>query len=460
VGAIRIEFGVRQLGARTSLLENVIREGRALGRDRLIIHNLVVGLGTVLAGFLGIAFQVTISHRLRPEDYGAVFAVVTLIAVIGLPATAVSLVMARETSRDLASGGESSSATLLARGNRALLIAGLTLACGIALASPFLSRFLDMPAGLLIAAATGIPFALALPLLLGEFQGEQHFVTYAGLAVGQAAVKLVAAIAGGVIAGPLGIIAGMSMGTFFVYIVGIWLLRHRFSRSGRGPWLGRATAYLAIVLPSTLALSVLLSSDVLLVKHYFAPSVAGEYAVVAAIGRAIFYGATGIATVLFPKMIFRGTRGESGSPLVRFSLLSVALGGLFGLGVLVFRSTWLITAFAGVAYVGGARYLLWYAVGMTMLGGASVLITVHQSLAKPAFLALLLPLALLEPGLIIAFHKSLTQVVIVVDASLALIVFALWILYALQAPGRSSRPSLAESEFVIQKAAREVGVNP
>ena len=48
---------------------------------------------------------------------------------------------------------------------------------------------------------------------------------------------------------------------------------------------------------------------------------------------------------------------------------------------------------------------------MTLLGGAAVLIATQQSRGKPAFLAVLLPLTLLEPALLIAFHQNLMQVV-------------------------------------------------
>ena len=158
--------------------------------ERVLAHNLIVGAGTITAGVLGVAFQSLASHQLRPADYGAVFAVVTLITFIGLPASALTLLMARETSRDRASGQRARSAALLHSGNRALLAAGLAFAAVTALASPLLARFLDVPVPLLWAAAAGMPFGLALGLLLGAFQGEQQFFAFALLSTGQAGMKL------------------------------------------------------------------------------------------------------------------------------------------------------------------------------------------------------------------------------------------------------------------------------
>jgi O-antigen/teichoic acid export membrane protein len=195
------------------------------------------------------------------------------------------------------------------------------------------------------------------------------------------------------------------------------------------------------VVPSTLALGVLLSTDVLLVKHFFSTQLAGEYSAVAALGRALFWGATGVAAVLFPKIVARKVRGESGSHLIAASVALVALGGLLGFGLLSISSRALIVAFSGSGYAAAAGYLPWYAIGMTLLGGVAVLIATHQTTGKPDFLAVLLPLTLVEPILIVAFHQNLLQVVQVVDLSMALVFGGLEALYLVEQRGREAPPT-------------------
>jgi O-antigen/teichoic acid export membrane protein len=427
-----------------------------LKSERVVTDNLVVGGGTIAAGLLGVAFQSLASHQLRPAEYGSVFAVVTLVTFIGLPATSFTLLMARETSRGQASGHQAVSANLLRRGNRALMLSGLALASLLAVGSPALGRFLDVPAELLVAAAVGLPFGLALPLLMGEFQGEQRFVAFTLLMGGQAAVKLVAAILLGLAFGTLGVIAGISLATIAIYFVALRLLRRRLAIRPNLSWWRPAAKYLAVVLPSTLALAVLLSADVLLVKHFFPTQAAGEYSAVAALGRAIFWGATGVAAVLFPKVVFRTTQGKSGSHLVGASLLLVAVGGVAGLALLSVGSRWLLTAFAGGAYVGAAVYLPWYALGMTMLGGVAVLVATHQSQGRPGFLAVLLPLTMLEPALLLLLHQNLIQVVQVLDASMALTLVGLGAFYVLQHRIPDIVPTSATVGLVEQRVTQAV----
>ena len=406
--------------------------------ERILAHNVVVGAGTMGAGALGVAFQALVSHRLTPADYGGVFAVVTLITLIGLPASAFTLLMARATSRDRATGQYAPSAALLRGGNFSLMLGGLAIAGVLAILAPTLSAYLNVQSDLILAGAAGIPFALAFPLLLGDLQGEQRFAYFSALLVGQAGFKLIGALTLGVLLGPLGIVVGISAGTALTYVVAMLILRQKLSTKAALSWWGPAAPYLAVVVPSTLALATLLSADVLLVKHFFATRQAGEYAAVAALGRAIFWGATGVAGVLFPKMVFRESQRRSGASLVVVSLLLVVMGGVFGSVVLSLGSSALLTAFAGPAYTEAARYLPWYAFGMTLLGGAAVLIATQQSRGDAGFLAVLVPLTVLEPVLLTAFHQSLMQAVQVVDISMALVFGGL------------------SAQFIVQKGASVV----
>lgn len=400
-----------------------------LGGDRILLHNVIVSAGNVLAGFLGFAFQAVISHQLEPSHYGAVFAVITLITLIGLPASAVSLLMAREASQDRANGRNAASGALLRDGNRILLVVGSALAIVLLTTSPWLSSFLNVPIELLLATVVGIPFTLALPLLLGELQGEQRFAAFSSMAVGQAGLKLVAAVSFGLLFGPVGVVLGVSLAGAISYLIVRGLLRRKLGLEARWPWQSRAISYLTIVLPSTLALAVLLSADILLVKHFFPARMAGEYGAVAALGRAIFWGGSGIAAVAFPKMVFRESQGRTSSLLLLLSLCLVILGGGAGLAIITVGSRTLLRAFAGEAYLGGALYLPWYALGMTLLGAAAVLIATHQSRGKRMFLSVLVPIAVLEPALIVLFHGSLMQVILILDFMMAVLVLGLFSLY-------------------------------
>jgi hypothetical protein len=132
---------------------------------------------------------------------------------------------------------------------------------------------------------------------------------------------------------------------------------------------------------------------------------------------------------------------------------------LSGLVLLSVISKQLLTAFAGSAYSAAAGLLPWYAVGMTLLGGVAVLIATHQSRGRAGFLALLVPLTLLEPALLVIFHQNLTQVVQVVDISAAMILVSLGGLYLIEERARAlSSMAVVLNGSTDQRDAR-VGVN-
>jgi hypothetical protein len=97
---------------------------------------------------------------------------------------------------------------------------------------------------------------------------------------------------------------------------------------------------------------------------------------------------------------------------------------------------------------------------MTLLGGAAVIITTQQSRGKPAFLAVLVPLALLEPLLLTAFHRNLVQVIQVVDISMALLLGGLATqLVFQQRLGRANFGPYTQTQAVAGPGAAQIEVS-
>ena len=405
--------------------------------ERLIAHNLVVGVSTVASGALGFFMQAILSHQLMRADYGTTFTLLSLLIVIWLPSNAVMLVIAQTASGD--PEGERSAA-IMWRWHRQLLIAGFIIAVASIVGANWLGRFFHVPSAAIVPAALSLPFGLVLPILLGQLQGEQRFTRLASLLVGQAALRTLLATVFAVRFGALGVLVGIAAANIFIYLAALAMVRR--PAPGRRPLPAESKAALrslALILPGSLALALLFGADILLVKHYFSASTAGLYAAMAALGRAIFWGATGVALVLFPKVAAQASRGHHARQLVMGSMGLCLLGGILGLSVLSLGSRLLLTAFAGAAYAEAAVYLPWYALAMTLLGAASVLVANAQAQSRSDVLGVLLPVTLLEPLLIAGFHQSLGQIVAIVLGSMALLVAGLAAV-SLRAERRRARP--------------------
>jgi O-antigen/teichoic acid export membrane protein len=323
------------------------------------------------------------------------------------------------------------------------MLGGVAIAVACIAGASWLGRVFSLPPAVLIPAAVSIPFGLALPALLGRLQGTQRFSTFSLLLVGQSAIRLVAVIAFASLMGAIGVLVGIAAGNATVYLLALGVIGRPVSdRSIASRESREAFQSLAVILPSSLALAVLFGADILLVKHFFSAADAGHYAAVAALGRAIFWGASGIAVVLFPKASVNASHGTTSYHLVIASIAICLLSGIAGLALLSAGAGFALTVFAGPAYAQAGAYLPWYAIAMTMLGGASVLVANGQARGRSDFLAILIPVTLAEPLLIVRFHQSLGQVVQVLWLSMAVLFVGLVVLYLVQERQRV-RPAVA-----------------
>jgi O-antigen/teichoic acid export membrane protein len=402
---------------------------------------------TVTAGLLGFFMQALLSHSLMPADYGAAFTILTVLALIWLPANAVMLVMAKEASSDQAGGLSDRSVAVLWVWHRYLMRGGFLIAAIGILGAPSMAGFFHVAPVVLIPAALSVPFGLAVPALLGQLQGRQRFFNLSSLLIGQATLRLIAAVGLALPFGLVGVFAGVAIGNILIYVAAVAAVHPSSFRRGRlAP--KQDVRSIAVILPSGVALAVLFSADVLLVKHFFGVDDAGRYAAVAALGRAIFWGASGIALVLFPKAVVHERRGSNGWLLVVASMALCLVGGVMGWSIFSLEPKLLLTTFAGSAYASASGYLPIYAVAMTLFGAASVLVATGQARGNAAILAVLLPVTILEPTLIITFHESLTQVVQVLSISMALLFVGLVLLFVLE-EYRQAHPGIARTEAAL-----------
>lgn len=411
---------------------------RLLGvfRTRWLRHNIVVALGVVIAGVLGFAFQSMGSHLLSPAKYGGAFAVLAVVAVLGPAVSPFGLLLSRATSAGIAQGDRRASSSLLVSARRRLLLAGAAITALMCLASPLVAGFLRVQLAWVLVGALATAFQVATPPLMGTLQGEQRFYWITSLWIGQALVKLAAGFLLGLLFGGIGLIAGVVAGGAANHLAARLLARPQADPHRPPPDWGGAAAYIARVAPATLAMSLLLSTDVVMARHFLPARAAGEYSAVAVLGRAIYWAALGMSAALFPKVVAWDHQRRNTGTLVTATVAFAVLGGLAGLVILSLVGSWLLTAFAGPEYAPGAAYLAWYGLGMTLLGGSMILVTTQQSRGRIGFLWVLLPLTVIEPAVIFFLrHSNPFDVVQVVVACFASLFLGLLVTYML---GRSA----------------------
>jgi O-antigen/teichoic acid export membrane protein len=168
-----------------------------------------------------------------------------------------------------------------------------------------------------------------------------------------------------------------------------------------------ATVYAGPVAIALLGQILINNSDVLLVKHYFEPALAGQYAALALIGR-----------------------HEQGLPhrhLLWASLGLVGAASVAVVGACYFWGDQVMALLFGAAYLPVAPLLWLYALATTLYALANVFITYGLSLGHRTGSWLALGAGVVQVGVLIAFHGSLATVVLVQVGVMLALVAVLWV---------------------------------
>ncbi len=177
-----------------------------------------------------------------------------------------------------------------------------------------------------------------------------------------------------------------------------------------------------------ISLSSFISSDVILVKHFFSPVLAGYYGGLSIIGKAIFYFTGSISLVMFPLIVKRYTKGENYKNVYFLSLFLVALPSI---AVAVFY--FLFPRFSVNFFLGGKEflnivpYLGLYGLFITVFILLNITISFLLSLKKTVIAYLVAFFAFFQIVLIYIFHSNFYQIIYVSLFCVSSLLILLWI---------------------------------
>lgn len=227
-----------------------------------------------------------------------------------------------------------------------------------------------------------------------------------------------------------GAVSGLLLGILSSLVVTRLSLSSLLSgKRGKKPELAPLFKYSLPVFIQGLALTSMYTTDLLLVKHFFSPEIAGTYASLAVLGRIAFFGASPVSHVMFPLVAKRFSHGE---PYHRIFYLSVLLvTGISLAVVLIYKifPTIPIVVLFGQSYLDGAPLLWWFGVFMTFLVLAMLFTQFYLSIGKTRVVWLFVIAALLQVLLIWLFHSDILTVIQVSIVSAALLFFSLLVYF-------------------------------
>lgn len=179
--------------------------------------------------------------------------------------------------------------------------------------------------------------------------------------------------------------------------------------------------YGLLVLVSSLAIALLSSIDIFVVKHYFDPHTAGEYAGISTVAKIIFFLTGSISQVLLPSVRLNRPARENLNYLWRSLALLISIGGV---AVIIFTAMAerVVHILMGSTYATYAGFLPKLSLAMFLLSVASLFISYYLAL-RAYQLGVIVVFGIAITGwLMVIRHNSLDDVVSnLVYGSLALI---------------------------------------
>ncbi|MCJ7509386.1 MAG: oligosaccharide flippase family protein [Dehalococcoidia bacterium] len=373
----------------------------------------------VLAGNLAsYGYQLGMSRTLTVADYGLWNALLAIAILLQIPMWTINMMVARRVAQLAAqgAGGEIQDYLLeMLRGVSRLIVVGVLL---YALLIPVLLSALDVrsPVPLLLIAVVGAT-GLLFPFGIGTLQGFQRFGVvgwatfiqrcgiFAGLALVTAGAGVSGAIAGLVIGNICGILFSFGMSRLELSRRNSVseVRRERFDNGSDRTWPVVATYAI---------LTMLLYMDMLLARYYLDPDVAGRYATVSMLGKAIYYGSFAVLILLVPKVASAHAAGRDTAPYLHLGLAITALLVAPAACLFLLFPSQAISILFGNKYAGDsmatfARVYIVAAIFLTLVATAS-----HYYLAKQAhsFLWAIVAAPALSLLMVIFRHDTPTDV--------------------------------------------------
>jgi O-antigen/teichoic acid export membrane protein len=395
------------------LVNGQMQESKSL-HARILSGSVVLLLGSGLTAAINFAYNVAVARILGPAAFGHATAVYTLLTLISAVTLSFQIVPAKVVAQQSSLETKGAAYRDFHRGAWGC---GVIIALLLVLFQSSISAFLKLPSPVLVdLIAIGAAFYVPLGSRRGYIQGAYGFRSLSTSLVLEGLVRLCGSLLLVMLGfGVNGVIAANAAAIAVAYFAAAPKLPPPVPNQLRLSHALRESMQAIVFFAGQVLIN---NCDIVLVKHFFTPAMAGLYAAVAMVGRVIFAFSQAVVNSMFPLVAGTGDEERKDLKVIATSLLLVLGIGCSVALALRLAPAGMWTAFFGpgfkVAGKYGLPYLLsLYAVTTVIYCLSVVMITYEMSykIANTSWIQLAFS------GLLIAglceFHSSLREVIMV-----------------------------------------------
>lgn len=422
----------------------MIKRFRHLGNN-FLKHELVSGsiyivLGSLFGNVFNLFFNLFMSRNLAVEGFGILTSTVSLIGLMAIPAGSVIPVIVNFAGSHFAKEDYGSVKTLFLKIIRPLLAISIFFFFSFFVFAGYIGDFFKIvDRSIIIIVGLILSFSYIGTVISGLLQAKLAFkyISISNLIgnifkflIGVGLVLLGFGVSGAVlaifIAGLIPLILG------FIYLKSVFI--SKVNKASKIDF----KSILSYGIPSSLAIlgmTSLISTDILLVKHFFDPLQAGIYAGLSLVGKIIFFLTAPIGSVMFPLIVKKHAKNENYNNIFKMAIAMVLIPSVFiSAFYFLYPDLSISLVIKNEVYKSASGLLGLFGVFITIYSLISLFVYYFLSIKKTNVCIPVLFAAITQLFLIILYHGSLF-VVLTISLLVALILLLALVIYYIKIYG-------------------------
>ena len=406
-----------------NLIRSHLKRNKALLKDNFSLFSMML-----VAFIINYLFHFYIGKTLGPKDYGTFGVLLSIVYIIVMPLMAIQTTLSKSVAELNAKNEKSEIYYLLFKSLKKIGWFGLIISILFLIISPLLASFLKIDIiGPLIILGSSIVFAFLVSVVRGFLQGLQKFkllgLTFLLESLSKIFFGIPLVILGFGINGAIG---GFALSFILPLFVLFYFIRKDFSNGESRKFnTSQIYRYSFPVLIMLVVLTGLYTLDVILVKRFFDPVIAGQYAALSLFGKIIFFATLSISMVMFPKVLELSSEKKDSILLLYKSILIALFLGLSTSLLYFLMPEFIISMLFGEEFIVISPLLWIFGVIMTLFSICYLISFYNIALHRINFIYLIIFFNLLEVSLITLLHNSLEQIVTILIIIMLLLLFTL-----------------------------------
>ena len=383
--------------------------------DSLIRAGFVIILAYGLFNTLNFFYHFMAARMLGPEEYAVVASLFSIIYLVSIGATTIQNVATKFTAEFKARKEDDKIACFFRRGMNKLLIFSIIIFAVYCAISPLVANFLKIPLISILLLGPFLIISALIPFNRGIIQGLQKFNSLGVSLIIEGIVKLFFAFlliylgfkANGAI---FAVIIGIAVAFIFTFVS--LKFKNKAKRAGLSLDSKEVYRFTLISFVALFLATAIYSIDVFLVKHFFSAESAGHYAALSLLGKIVFFGATSVGMVMFPKIaeMHIKSKGKANDIFKKSLLFTFIISALITAVYFIF-SKLIVGIVFGNEYLSIIPLLGYFGIFMLLFSLSYICILNKLAIGKKKFIFNILIAIVLEIALIFLFHDSLSQIV-------------------------------------------------